>query len=218
MRTDHRVATSAKVRRFRRSRMTPWGSGCRTASYPRTTWHPVMGQVLWSASWTPMAGCASTPAACNTRILSRPGTAWRSGRGTWHGLPYPALKCPRAGCRRLASVWRGLGRASCAASPASPSTKRLRFGRHRVAALPHHCRPQGVPRPPCPAPGDRTRGKAPAPGRRTPRAAGARAMSHTSIETPHRKRCPMSAEQRTKLSLAQHAYVTRNTYSYWCVR
>ena len=35
-------------------------------------------------------------------------------------------------------------------------------------------------------------------------------MSHTSIETPHRKRCPMSAEQRAKLSLAQRAYVTHD--------
>jgi hypothetical protein len=35
-------------------------------------------------------------------------------------------------------------------------------------------------------------------------------MAHTSIETPHRKRCPMSAEQRTKLSLAQRAYVTHD--------
>ena len=32
-------------------------------------------------------------------------------------------------------------------------------------------------------------------------------MSHTSIETPRRKRSPMSAEQRAKLSLAQRAYV-----------
>ena len=28
------------------------------------------------------------------------------------------------------------------------TVKRLRFGRHRVAALPHDCRPQGVPLPP----------------------------------------------------------------------
>ena len=35
---------------------------------------------------------------------------------------------------------RGLGRASGAASPASQSAKRLRFGRHRVALLPHHFR------------------------------------------------------------------------------
>jgi hypothetical protein len=35
-------------------------------------------------------------------------------------------------------------------------------------------------------------------------------MSHTSIETPHRKRCPMSTEQRAKLSLAQRAYVTHD--------
>ncbi len=35
-------------------------------------------------------------------------------------------------------------------------------------------------------------------------------MSHTSIETPHPKRCPMSAEQRAKLSLAQRAYVTHD--------
>ena len=35
-------------------------------------------------------------------------------------------------------------------------------------------------------------------------------MSHTPIETPHRKRPPMSAEQRTKLSLAQRAYVTHD--------
>ena len=34
-------------------------------------------------------------------------------------------------------------------------------------------------------------------------------MSHTSIET-HPKRCPMSAEQRAKLSLAQRAYVTQD--------
>ena len=35
-------------------------------------------------------------------------------------------------------------------------------------------------------------------------------MSHTSIETPHRKRCPISADQRAKLSLAQRAYVARD--------
>ena len=35
-------------------------------------------------------------------------------------------------------------------------------------------------------------------------------MSHTSIETPHRKRCPTSAEQRAKLSLAQRAYVAQD--------
>ena len=35
-------------------------------------------------------------------------------------------------------------------------------------------------------------------------------MSHTSIETPRRKRCPMSAEQRAKLSLAQRAYITHD--------
>ena len=59
------------------------------------------------------------------------------------------------GCRRLASVWRGLGPASRAASPASPWTKRLPFGRNRVAALLHHRRPQGPLRPPRPGPGDR---------------------------------------------------------------
>ena len=36
--------------------------------------------------------------------------------------------------------------------------KRLRFGGHRVAALPHHCPPQGFPGPPCPSPENRTRG------------------------------------------------------------
>jgi hypothetical protein len=46
----------------------------------------------------------------------------------------------------------GLGRASVAASPASPRVKRLRFRRHRVAALPHHCRLQGPPLPPMPSP------------------------------------------------------------------
>ena len=35
-------------------------------------------------------------------------------------------------------------------------------------------------------------------------------MAHTSIQTPRRKRCPMSAEQRTKLSLAQRAYVAHD--------
>ena len=35
-------------------------------------------------------------------------------------------------------------------------------------------------------------------------------MAHTPIETPRRKRCPMSAEQRAKLSLAQRAYVTHD--------
>ena len=35
-------------------------------------------------------------------------------------------------------------------------------------------------------------------------------MSHTLIDTPRRKRCPMSAEQRAKLSLAQRAYVTHD--------
>jgi hypothetical protein len=35
-------------------------------------------------------------------------------------------------------------------------------------------------------------------------------MAHTPIETPRRKRCPMSAEQRAKLSLAQRAYVAQD--------
>ena len=35
-------------------------------------------------------------------------------------------------------------------------------------------------------------------------------MSHTSIEASRRRRCPMSAEQRAKLSLAQRAYVTHD--------
>ena len=35
-------------------------------------------------------------------------------------------------------------------------------------------------------------------------------MDHTSIETSRRMRCPMSAEQRAKLSLAQRAYVARD--------
>jgi hypothetical protein len=35
-------------------------------------------------------------------------------------------------------------------------------------------------------------------------------MDHTSIEISRRMRCPMSAEQRAKLSLAQRAYVTHD--------
>ena len=35
-------------------------------------------------------------------------------------------------------------------------------------------------------------------------------MSHTSIDTPAASVCPMSAEQRTKLSLAQRAYVAHD--------
>jgi hypothetical protein len=35
-------------------------------------------------------------------------------------------------------------------------------------------------------------------------------MANTSIEIPRRKRCPMSAEQRAKLSLAQRAYVAHD--------
>ena len=35
-------------------------------------------------------------------------------------------------------------------------------------------------------------------------------MAHTLTETPSRKRPPMSAEQRAKLSLAQRAYVTHD--------
>ena len=35
-------------------------------------------------------------------------------------------------------------------------------------------------------------------------------MTHTPTETPRRKRCPMSAEQRAKLSLAQRAYVAHD--------
>ena len=52
----------------------------------------------------------------------------------------------------------GLGRASVAASPAPQVAERLRFSRHRVAALPHHCRLQGPPLPPMPGQGNRTRG------------------------------------------------------------
>ena len=55
----------------------------------------------------------------------------------------------------MRAVW--AGRRSLQA-PLRQRSKRLRFGRHRVAALPHHCRPQGFPLPPCPAPGNRTRG------------------------------------------------------------
>ncbi len=41
---------------------------------------------------------------------------------------------------------------------------------------------------------------------------GSRSPSHghTPIETPRRKRCPMSEEQRTKLSLVQRAYVAHD--------
>ena len=61
----------------------------------------------------------------------------------------------------------GLGRASIAASPASPRVKRLRFSRHRVAALPHHCRLQGPPLPPMPSPRKpHRRGRTPAQRRR----------------------------------------------------
>ena len=35
-------------------------------------------------------------------------------------------------------------------------------------------------------------------------------MAHTPIETPRRKRCPMSVEQRAQLSLAQRAYVAHD--------
>jgi hypothetical protein len=35
-------------------------------------------------------------------------------------------------------------------------------------------------------------------------------LAHTSIETPHRMRRPMSSEQRDKLSLAQRAYVAHD--------
>ena len=59
---------------------------------------------------------------------------------------YTPASPPRAAC--------GLGRTPCPATPASPSSrakgarlscrvKRLRFARHRVAALPHHCRALG---------------------------------------------------------------------------
>lgn len=52
--------------------------------------------------------------------------------------------------------------------------KRLRFERHRVALLPHHCRSQGSPFPPCPASADRTRGRESRRGAGAPRTAGDR--------------------------------------------
>lgn len=60
----------------------------------------------------------------------------------------------------------GLGRAPAAASPARKAS-RLRFRRHRVALLPHHCRPQGWPQPPMPGPRKpHPRGRTPAQRRR----------------------------------------------------
>jgi hypothetical protein len=141
----------------------------------------VMGAIDGLRECHPGSACQPHPNA------ARPGLASRCGQ--WPPQPCPAPRCPPAGCRCLASVWRGLGRASRAASPASPSTKRLRFGRHRVAALPHHCRPQGVPRPPCPAPGRPHPRQGAGTVRRTPRAAGARACP-TPRSRPHAASAP----------------------------
>ena len=89
---------------------------------------------------------------------------WWPCRGGGHG---PSIFPLPAGNRRFAvgitpSDACGLDRALVAASPASHRVKRLRFSRHRVAALPHHCRLQGPPLPPMPGP------KEPHPRGRTP--------------------------------------------------
>ena len=130
-------------------------------------------------------GCGHQPAAQRVRVS---GQAAGAGADQFQGAAKPALgeggpvlmgshkgrqgdhpsqrKCPGtspASPPRMRAVWderrplqppfRRPG-----AMHLSWRAKRLRFRRHRVAALPHHCRPQGFPRPPCPSPGNRTRG------------------------------------------------------------
>ena len=118
----------------------------------RTTWHAMMRQCGWPVRvMAPMAGCASairTACPSGIRAVRARLRYWRCG--PWRGSP--------GGVRRPdahASPWFGAGWVGRRApqAPLRQSTKRLRFGCHRVAALPHHCRPQGVPRPPCLAPG-----------------------------------------------------------------
>jgi hypothetical protein len=141
-----------KVRPFRRNPTRV--SGCRTASTPdhlaprnAAVRGParVMGADGGQHERHPGSVCKPHPDAARQ--------ASRSGCGPWRRLPCPDPGRPPAGCRRLASVWRGLGRASCAASPASPRTKRLRFGRHRGRCAPAPLPSSGHAAPALPGPG-----------------------------------------------------------------
>ena len=101
---------SATVRPFRRS-TTILGLRLSSSFIPPDHSAPHDAAERWRASWAPMAGCASAIlAACARPILTRPGTASRSGCGRWRGLPCPAPGCPPAGAGalpRFGAVWAG---------------------------------------------------------------------------------------------------------------
>ena len=94
----------------------------------------------------------SAQAGRTLRVMDRRSRALR-------GLPDLRRHRP-LGCVRFGPV-AGRGK------PRSAKASRLRFGRHRVAFLPHHCSPQGWPRPPMPGPRKpHPRGRTPAQRRR----------------------------------------------------
>ena len=103
-----------------------------------------------------------------TAECGRRGSTVKAGRS----LRWPPSLCPCPGFTGSGRLRHPLGRArfGTGVTPCNPRfaaqvpghlswrAKRLRFGGHRVAALPHHCPPQGFPGLPCPSPENRTRG------------------------------------------------------------
>ena len=122
-------------------------SGCGFAVGP-----PVRAQTRSRVTRTGYATRAGPWSWQRTREARRSSIAGRNVTGTVPASP-PRSRAVWDGRQPLQPPLRRPG-----AMRLSWRAKRLRFGRHRVAALPHHCRPQGFPRPPCPSPGNRTRG------------------------------------------------------------
>jgi len=130
------------------------------------------------------AGSVTTPRCGARRSVFRyawPGAAHRNapvctGRAdvadNGSAISRPALGC-RVLCRHRPLGCVRFGPRAGSGKPRSANASRLRFGRHRVALLPHHCRPQGWPRPPMPGPSKpHPRGRTPAQRRRNLRSAG----------------------------------------------
>ena len=89
-----------------------WGSGCRTASYPRTTWHPMMRQGAGRRVMGDKGGLRERhPRQCVPgRVLTRPATPRDRAVGRCagsHALS-PGVRRPDAGALpRFGAVWAG---------------------------------------------------------------------------------------------------------------
>lgn len=122
------------------------------------------GQLRVGRAWppdplrAPGRACWAAAGAPPSQVLlpATPDRPFVAGDRRLQGLRHP-LGCVRFG----QGARRSNPRLAVQAGRLDTTAKRLRFAGHREVRkrkLPHHCPAQGFPRPPCPAPGNHTRG------------------------------------------------------------